>query len=42
MSTTPRIQRKILQYSVLFKMLGIISDQEFKSITNYDFVHHRR
>ncbi|MDR7000503.1 hypothetical protein J2Y67_002964 [Neobacillus niacini] len=39
MNSTPRIHKKILKYSFLFKILGIINDQEFKEITGVDFLH---
>jgi hypothetical protein len=42
MSATPRIQRKIVKYSLLFKVLGIISEQEFKTMTNIDQAHSQR
>lgn len=32
MQETLRIQKKILKYSYLFKMMGIISEEEFQKI----------
>ena len=42
MSATPRIQRKIIKYSLLLKILGIIDEQELKTITSIDQMDGQR
>jgi len=34
MSHNPRIQRKILQYSIIFKAIGILNEEEYNQIAN--------
>lgn len=42
MITTPRLQRRIFIYSYVFKMLGLLSEQEFNKITNSDPLQGQR
>lgn len=35
MVVTPRRQRRIFIYTYVFKKLGILSDQEYRRITNF-------
>lgn len=42
MVLTPRLQRRILMYSYVFKKLGILSEQEFNQITNFTSLPEKR
>jgi len=42
MVLTPRLQRRILMYSYVFKKLGILSEQEFNQITNFTPLTEKR
>jgi hypothetical protein len=42
MITNSRLQRRIVIYSYLFKVLGILSEQEYTKITNFDQLYEQR
>jgi hypothetical protein len=42
MITNSRLQRRIVIYSYFFKMLGILSEQEYSKIIEFDQVHVHR
>lgn len=42
MMINPRLQRRIFIYSYVFKKLGILSEQEFNKIINFEHFHEQR
>ncbi|WP_268870166.1 hypothetical protein [Neobacillus bataviensis] len=42
MIATPRMQRRIIIYTFVFKKLGILTQQEYKQITNFAPLQEKR